>query len=66
MYPEVFLTDRYTTQPMKALPWLAPSGEFVPPDNLKMHSLAMSVLRFLCKTIFKLLKLSLQNSPFYR
>ena len=30
----------------------------VPPDALKMHSLAVPVLRFLCKTFSKLSKLN--------
>ena len=30
----------------------------VPPDALKMHSLAVHVLRFLCKTFSKLCKLN--------
>ena len=30
----------------------------VPPDTLKMHSLAVLVLRFLCKTVSKLHKLN--------
>ena len=30
----------------------------VPPDTLKMHSLAVAVLRFLCKTFSKLHKLN--------
>ena len=30
----------------------------VPPDALKMHSLAVPVLRFLCKTFSKLRKLN--------
>ena len=37
---------------------------FVPPDTPKMHSLALSVLRFLCKTFSKLLKFTLQKTLF--
>ena len=36
----------------------------VPPDTLKMHSLALSVLRFLCKTFSKLLKVTLRKALF--
>ena len=38
-------------------------SKFVPPDVLKMHSPAVSVLKFLCKTFSKLLKFTLQNTP---
>ena len=37
-------------------------SKFVPPDTLNMLSVALSVLRFLCKTFPKLLKLSLQKT----
>ena len=37
-------------------------SKFVSPDTLKMDSLATSLLRFLRKTLFKLLKLSLQKT----
>ena len=37
-------------------------SKFVPPDTLKIHSLALSVLRFLCKAFSKLLKLTLQKT----
>lgn len=36
-------------------------SKFVPPDTLRMHSLALPELRFLRKTFFRLLKLSLQK-----
>ena len=36
--------------------------KFVLPDALEMPSLALSVLRFLCKTFSKLLKFTLQNT----
>ena len=35
------------------------------PDTLNMHFLAMSVLRFLCKTLSKLLKLTLLKTLFH-
>ena len=42
--------------------WAEKFSKFVSPDTLKMDSLAMSLLRFLRKTLFKLLKLSLQKT----
>ena len=36
--------------------------KFVTPNALKMHSLALSVLRFLCKTFSKLIKFTLRNT----
>ena len=39
-------------------------SKFVPSDTLKMHSLALSVLRFLCKTFSKLSKLLLRKTLF--
>ena len=39
-------------------------SKFVPPDTLKMHSLAHSVLRFICKRFSKILKLTLQKTIF--
>ena len=39
-------------------------SKFVPPDTLKIHSLPLSVLRFLCKTFSILLKLSLWKTLF--
>ena len=36
--------------------------KFMPPDTLEMQFLVMSVLRFLCKTFSKLLKLTLQKT----
>ena len=39
-------------------------SKFVPPDTLKKHSLAHSVLRILCKRFSKLLKLTLQKTLF--
>ena len=38
------------------------NSKFVPPDALKMHSLALSVLRFPCKLFCKLLKVTLWNT----
>ena len=37
-------------------------SKFVPPDALKVHSRALSVLRFLCKIFSKLLQFTLQNT----
>ena len=39
-------------------------SKFVPPNILKMQSLALSVLRFLYKTFSKLLKLTLKKTHF--
>ena len=39
-------------------------SKFLPQDAQKIHSLALSVLGFLCKTFSKSLKLTLQNSSF--
>ena len=36
-------------------------SKFVPPETVKIRSLALSFLRFLCKSFFKLLKLSLRK-----
>ena len=36
--------------------------KFVPLDALKLHSMALRVLRFLCKTFSKLLEFTLQNT----
>ena len=41
-------------------------SKFVPPDTLNMLSLALSVLRFLCKTFSGLLKFSLQKTLSWR
>ena len=57
MYPEFFWENQYTNQTHKG---------FVPPDTLEMHSLVLSVLRFLCKTFLKLLRLTLQKTLFHR
>ena len=51
-------------EPAKAPSWLATKS--VPPDAPKMHSLGFSLVRFLCKTFFKLLKLLLWKTLFYR
>ena len=37
-------------------------SKFVPPNALKIHFLALSVLKFLCKTFPKLLKFTLWNT----
>ena len=42
--------------------WAEKFSKFVSPDTLKMDSLATSLIRFLRKTLFKLLKLSLQKT----
>ena len=39
--------------------------KFVPPDILNVHSLALSVLRILCKTFSKLLNLALRKTLFH-
>ena len=39
-------------------------SKFVHPDTLKMHSLTLSVIIFLCKTFSKLLKLTLLKTLF--
>ena len=55
----------HTSNPQKTEPWLALNRyifKIVPQNALKMHSLALPVLRFLCKTFFKLLKFTLQNT----
>ena len=41
--------------------WVVKFSKFVPPNALKMHSLALSVNRFFCKIFSKLLKFTLQN-----
>ena len=60
-YLEFFGQTSTNIKPRKLPPWLAPSekvSKIVPLDTI--HSLALSVLWFLCKTFSKLLKLSLQ------
>ena len=52
-YPEFFWVDWYTHQTQEGATFSQQVEKFsnsVPPDTLKMHSLALSVLRFLCKT----------------
>ena len=44
--------------------WAECFSKLVPPETLKKHSLALSTLKFLCKTFPKLLKLSLQKTLF--
>ena len=43
--------------------WRRPKkfSKFVPPETVKIRSLDLSILRFPCKTYFKLLKLSLRK-----
>ena len=60
-YPEFFWADRLhlgvPPPPFQHHGWWK-FLNFVPPDALKMHSLAVPVLRFLCKTFSKLRKLN--------
>ena len=53
-------------EPTKMPLWLTSTGYIfkicVPPEVLKMHSLALSVLRFLCKSFSKLLKFTLRST----
>ena len=59
--PEFFWADRLhlgvNTSPFRQHGWWK-FLNLVPPDALKMHSLAVRVLRFLCKTFSKLHKLN--------
>ena len=65
-YPEFFLGRPVHT----SNPWRLHHGwcractfsKLVPRNNQKMHSLALSVRRFLCKMFFKLRKFTLQNT----
>ena len=41
-------------EPTKAPPWLEKFSKYVSSDTLKMHSLALFVLRFLCKTFLQI------------
>ena len=59
-YPEFFGQTSTYIEPTKASSWVVLSKKkfkFVPPNILKMHSLAPFALRFLCKTFSKLLNL---------
>ena len=60
-YPEFFWADwlhlRVPPPPFRHHGWRK-FLNLVPPDALKMHSLAVPVLRFLCKTFSKLRKLN--------
>ena len=60
-YPEFFWEDRLhlgvLPPPFRHHVWQK-FLNLVPPDALKMHSLAVPVLRFLCKTFSKLRKLN--------
>ena len=40
-------------------------SKFMPPDALKIHYPALSVLRFPCKTLSKTIKFTLQNTPLW-
>lgn len=56
MYPEFFAkTDTYIKS-TKVPPWLSLKRKFL---ALKMHSWALLVIRFPCKTFFQLLKITL-------
>ena len=61
MYPEFFWADRLHLRvphpPFCHHGWQK-FLNLVPPGALKMHSLAVPVLRFLCKTFSKLQKLN--------
>ena len=63
MYPEFFLgRPVHTLNPQRChngWPWSKKISKFVSKDIPKMHSQALSVLKFLSKTFFKLLKLTL-------
>ena len=64
MCPEVFWKDRLHLG--VAPPPFRHHGRWkflnlVPPDALKMHSLAVPVLRFFCKTFSKLRKLNIET-----
>ena len=48
-YPELFWADWYTHQTHEGATKVG-----VPPDVLKTQFLALSVLRFLCKTFFQI------------
>ena len=60
-YPEFFWADRLhlgvPPLPFRHHGWWK-FLNLVPPDALKMHSLAVPVLRFLCKAFSKLRKLN--------
>ena len=60
-YPEFFCADQLhlgVPPPPFRYHGLQKFLNLVPPDALKMHSLAVPVLRFLCKTFSKLRKLN--------
>ena len=64
-YPEFFWVDWYTHRTHEGATFWQQVEKFsnsVPPDTLKMHSLALSVLRFLCKTFSLLLMLTLRKT----
>ena len=67
-YPEVFRAHWYTHwthegATMVGAEWIN-FQNLCKPNTLKMHSLALFVLSFLCKIFFKLLKLSLRKILF--
>ena len=66
-YPQPFWADWYIHLTYEGASMVGAEHflKFVPPDALKMHSLALSVLRFLCKTFSKLLKFTLSNTPLH-
>ena len=53
-YPEFLLADWYIHQMYEGATMVRTFSKFVPPDALKMHSLTLSVIRFLCKLFSKL------------
>ena len=65
-YPEFLWADWYIYQSHKSVTMVGAKQKkcqkFVPPNALKMHYLALFVLRFLCKIFSKLLKFALRNT----
>ena len=63
-----FQADRYTHQIHKGATMVCAEQrnfqKFVPPDTLKIHSLALSAHRFLCETFPKYLKFTIQKALF--
>ena len=57
-YPDFFWADRYIHRTYEG----AMKIWFVHPDILKMHSQALSVLRFLCKTFSKWFRFTWRNT----
>ena len=60
-YPDYFWVDQYTHQIHEA----GKFSKFVLPDTLKTKCIPWpSILGFLCKTFYKVLKLTLQKTRF--